>query len=250
MHGFNVGIIKHELSVNKLGGKTFAFCPWINKNNQDKILKEIDADSSDYLFGHFDMVGMPMYRGVLADHGLDPDSFSKYKRVLSGHYHTVSNYKNIQYLGTPYHLTWMDYPDGVNRGFWILDTEKDTLELIENEDYMTMFAEIVYDPKYKYDEAFFKYYEGNLVKVHVNENPDEKHFKVFNALLAKAPFLDYKIIDTTKVVVEKVEVSEAALKVSTLSAITEYVDKQDTTVNKDNVKAIAKSIYLEAINIK
>ena len=248
IHDIEITIIKHDLTNMTFGGKTFAFCPWINKNNETKLLKSMDEDNSDYLFGHFDIVNMPMYRGVLADHGLDPDSFNKFKRVISGHYHTVSSYKNIQYLGTPIHLTWMDYPDGTERGFWVLDTDEDSFELIRNEEHMTMFAEIKYDPKETYDDASFTPFTGNLVKVYVTENPDEKHFKKFTGLLSKAPFLDYKIIDSTKVVITRAEVSQEALKTSTLSSITEYIDKQDELADKDAVKEIAKSIYLEAMN--
>lgn len=238
-------IIKNE--YQSIG--MFGFVPWLNKNNQELILSQIANEKvARYLIGHFDMVGMPMYRGIIADHGLDPEIFKRFTRVFSGHYHTVSSYKNIQYLGTPYHLTWMDYPDSTERGFWVLDTSDDSLEFIKNEEHMTMFAEIEYDPKEKYDEKTFEPFTGNLVKVYVNENPDEKHYKKFCALLSKAPFLDYKIIDTTKVIVEKVSISEKALKVSTLSAITEYVDKQDTTVDKTKVKEIAKSIYIEAMS--
>lgn len=247
-HNIEITIVKDSVWNTTFGGKSFAFCPWINKNNQERLLKEIDETDADYLYGHFDMVGMPMYRGVLADHGLDPDSFNKFKRVISGHYHTVSNYKNIQYLGTPIHLTWMDYPDGTERGFWILDTEDDSFELIRNEEHMTMFAEIKYDPKETYDDLYFSNYAGNLVKVYVTENTDEKHFKKFTGLLSKAQFLDYKIVDTTKVIIERATISEDALKTSTLSSITEYIEKQEELSDKDAVKEIAKSIYLEAMN--
>jgi hypothetical protein len=152
-------------------------------------------------------------------------------------------------VGTPYHLTWGDVQDGNNRGFWTLDVDTDELVLHKNEDFMTLFSVIEYDPKAKYDDKYFEAYKGTIAKVLVKEKPEAKHHKKFLDSLAKADMIDYKIIDTTMVAVDKVEISEEALSLDTLSAMNTYIDKQENPdINKDNLKGLAKTVYLEAIN--
>lgn len=232
-----------------INGKRFAFVPWLNKNNQEQLLQELGKSKADYVFGHFEMEGMPMIPGgILCEHGLDVNDFKQFKRVISGHFHTISNQQNCTMVGSPYALNWGDVND--KRGFWILDTDADTLELIENEEHMTMFSVIEYDPDESYKPAtYFDAYEGTIVKVLVNNKADEKHYKKFVELLTQSKFLEYKIIDSTTVVLDKVEISEEVLSLDTISAMGTYIDKQeDELVDKDALKALANEIYLEVIS--
>lgn len=225
-----------------------AFVPWLNKNNQERLLKSIKPDT-DYVFGHFEMMGMPMVAGgASCEHGLDVKHFSQYKRVISGHFHTVSQSLNVTMVGTPYHLNWNDTLDGNNRGFWVLDVETDELTLVKNEDHMTLFSVLEYDPEEKYDDGFFKPYEGNLVKVIVKEKPEPKHYKKFTDLLSKANLIDYKIIDQTIIEVEKVEISEEVLQLDTLTAMEAFIDGQSDEFLKDDVKKLAREIYVEVLS--
>jgi hypothetical protein len=190
---------------------------------------------------------MPMIPGVMCEHGINPTNFKKFKRVISGHFHTVSQHTNFTMVGTPYHLTWGDVQDGNNRGFWTLDLDTDELELQKNEDHMTLFSVIEYDHKEKYDDASFEAYAGTIAKILVKEKPEAKHYKKFVDLLAKARMIDYKIIDTTLVEIEQVEISEEVLAMDTLTAMNTYIDKQGEEIRKDKVKNLAKMVYLEAI---
>lgn len=247
--------ISFEINTDHVGmmqwrGKTLAFMPWINKNNKVRLFEELSECKADYVFGHFELVGMPMIPGVLCEHGIDPKELKNFKRVISGHFHTVSTHTNCTMVGTPYHLTWGDVQDGNNRGFWTLDLDTDELEIHRNEDHMTLFSVITYDPTEKYDQAWFKPYQGSLAKILVKEKPEAKHYKKFVEFLMKADMIDYKIIDTTTVEVEKVEISEETLSLDTLSAMNAYIDKQENEeINKDSLKGLAKDIYMEAINI-
>jgi len=229
-------------------GETITLVPWLNKNNQDRLLKAIPK-KTDYVFGHFEMVGMPMVPGgATCEHGLEIPAFAQYKRVISGHFHTVSEHLNCTMVGTPYHLNWGDTLDGTHRGFWVLNTESDTFVLMENYEFMTLFSVIEYDPEETYDEKFFNPYEGTLVKVIVKEKPDAKHYKKFTEQITKAKLIDYKIIDNTIIEIEKVEISEEVLSLDTLSALNVYIDGQADDFEKDAVKKLAKHFYLEAMN--
>lgn len=238
-------IYTDDVGVLKIGDKTLNFVPWLNKNNQTRLLNEVSQNKADYLFGHFEMVGMPMIPGVLCEHGVEVDQFKDHKRVISGHFHTVSESKNCTMVGTPYHITWNDVQDGNNRGFWILDVDTNELTLHKNEDHMTLFSVIKYDPTYAYDDEYFAPYEGTIAKILVSENPDPKHYKKFRALLNDVKFIDYNTIDTTMVIADKVEISEEVLSLDTLSAIRTYIDMQGDGFEKDSVKTLAEEIFME-----
>jgi DNA repair exonuclease SbcCD nuclease subunit len=244
-------VFTNTIGYELIGDKMFAFVPWVNKNNfEDLINVDLLQGPAEYVFGHFEIVGMPMIPGVLCEHGVEPKDFKRFKRVISGHFHTVSKHLNCTMVGTPYHITWGDVQDGNNRGFWVLDTDTDDFELVKNDDHLTLFSVIEYDQKEKYDDESFKDYEGTIVKVLVKEKADPKHYKKFVDLLAKCKFLDYKIIDTTMVEIEKVEISEEVLSLDTLSAMNAFIDGQSDEMNKDAVKNLAKSIYMEAMSVQ
>lgn len=240
-------VIKDQVGYMSMDDKQIAFVPWINKNNHQRLTMELANKGADYVFGHFEIIGMPMIPGVLCEHGLDPKIFQRYKRVISGHFHTVSHSLNCTMVGTPYHLTWGDVQDGNNRGFWTLDLETDELELHKNEDHMTLFSVIEYDPNEKYDDLTLEPYRGSIAKVLVKEKPEAKHYKKFIDLLAKAGMIDYKIIDTTMVEIEKVEISEEVLSLDTLSALDTFIDKQSEDFSKESVKKLAKQYYMEVL---
>lgn len=244
----NFIVVKDEFEHVSVDGFKVAIAPWLNKNNSDRILAKVATSDADYLFGHLELIGMPMIVGVPCTDGIEPKQFSKFKRVISGHFHTVSESLNCTMVGTPYHITWGDVQDGDNRGFWTLDMETDEFVLHKNEEFMTLFNVLEYDPDHPYTESDFKTYSGTLAKVLVKSKPDVKHFKKYTDLLNKAQFIDFKIIDTTMVQIEKVEISEEALSLDTISAIDAYIDIQGDSVAKEAVKALAKDIYLEVLN--
>lgn len=227
-------------------GCKIAFVPWLNKNNEKRLLEDVAALRPDYVFGHFEMEGMPMIPGgAVCEHGLKVKDFKDYKRVISGHFHTISHQQNCTMVGSPYHLNWGDVGD--KRGFWILDTDKDTFELVENEEHMTMFSVIEYDPNLKYTDDSFEAYEGTIVKVLVKSKTDEKHYKKFTDILAKTKFLEYKVIDLSTVEIEKVQISEEVLQLDTATALSKYIDMQGDEVDKEPLKALAAEIYMETL---
>lgn len=234
-----------EVGSMTIGGKVLNFVPWLNKNNSARLLAEVSENKADYVFGHFEMVGMPMIPGVLCEHGVEVDQFKAHKRVISGHFHTVSENKNCTMVGTPYHITWNDVQDGTNRGFWVLDVDTDEFELHRNDEFMTLFSVIKYDPLFDYTEEFFEPYEGTIAKILVSDKSVPKHYKAFKSMVDNVKFIDFNTIDTTMVVAEKVEISEEALSLDTLSAIKTYIDLQDDAFSKDSVKTLAEEIFME-----
>lgn len=224
-----------------------AFCGWMNKNNSDSILGLLAASKAKYCFGHFEPAGFPMYRNTpLSTHGLDISVLSKFEGVFSGHYHTVSQQKNFLMCGSPYHLTWSDYPDGDDRGWFILDTETDSVEFIKNGPEDTLFAVFHYDPEFKYQDDSLSQYEGKIVKIVIDAKPDARHFKKFKNIVDGTQFIDYAVIDNTIVERKEVQVDMKQLEVDTLGVLHKYIAAQEG-VDHSAVSVLASDIYNRAV---
>lgn len=113
--------------IQSFGGMTFV--PWICEENQEEIMKYIENDTNEICLGHFEFVGFPMMKnGQPMNHGLSTSAFSKYKKVISGHYHTHSEYGNVMYTGSFNQMTKADLNDP--KYLFILHDDK-SIEKIE-----------------------------------------------------------------------------------------------------------------------
>jgi DNA repair exonuclease SbcCD nuclease subunit len=154
--------------------------PWLVKNNLKK--EDIDAD---IIMGHFEIKNFDMVRGHKCEKGLDENIFNG-KLVLSGHFHLTGQRNNIKYVGTPYQLNWGDFGD--KRGFYVLDTNTQELEFIENR-VSNEFIKLIYKAK------------RVLIKIYPDESFDipEEEFLDFikeNVELLKHSFLKVIVMDT------------------------------------------------------
>ena len=195
-------------------------------------------------FGHFEIAGFPIYKGMVGNHGLSHEMFAKYERVLSGHYHTRSKQENIEYIGTPYEMTWQDYNDP--RGFSIFDTETRELEFIKNP--YTIHEKIAYDDKNQ-DPIDLSQIDikDKYVKVAVINKTDLYKFDQFiNELYTKDAY-EIKIIEDFSEFTNG-EISTDINIEDTMSILSNYVDSVETDENKEEIKSVLKELYLEAIN--
>lgn len=107
------------------------FVPWICNENVEEITQEIASSSYDryrLCIGHFELADFEMQKGMKCSKGtFDADSLKCYNKVISGHFHTPSQKGFIEYIGTPYQLTWSDVGDA--KKVILFDTE--TLEFEE-----------------------------------------------------------------------------------------------------------------------
>lgn len=120
----NVIIYTKETIVN-LGKYSVWLVPWIVDEHKFEFI-----DGVDIVMGHFDISGMKMLKNFNSTNGFNRDAFKKYKLVFSGHYHIRSKSGNINYIGTPYQLTWNDFDEP--KGFCVLG-EDFHFKYIENE---------------------------------------------------------------------------------------------------------------------
>ena len=224
-------------------GTTIDMIPWICKENQEEVFEYIDNSKSDLCFGHFEIAGFPMYKGMVGHHGLSHEMFAKYERVLSGHYHTRSKQENIEYIGTPYEMTWQDYNDP--RGFSVFDTETRELEFIRNP--YTIHEKITYDDKNQDPDASVIDIQDKYVKVAVVNKSDLYKFDQFINELYTKDAHEIKIIEDFSEF-NNGEISTEINIEDTMSILSNYVDSVDTEENKEEIKSVLKELYLEAIN--
>lgn len=236
-----VSLVRRPSPVAFPDGTTIDMIPWICKENEAEVLEYIQQSKSDLCFGHFEIAGFPMYRGMTAEGGLSHDMFAKYERVLSGHYHTRSKAENIEYIGTPYEMTWQDANDP--RGFCIFDTDTRELEFIQNP--YTIHAKIEYDNLKQ--EQWPQNLKDKYVKIIIVNKSDLYEFDRFITNVYDQDPIEVKIIEDLSEFSEGTVSEEINLE-DTLTVLSEYVDSIETSENKENVKTLLRQLYVEAIN--
>ncbi len=119
----NVTIVDEPLKIDNT--VYFPYChdyeqvrTWIKDSPQDSVL-----------FAHIDVFGCDYGNGVKSDRGLQIEELSRFKQVISGHYHSFQTLKNITYLGTPFSHSFGETDQTKYIGIWDIETNK--LELIE-----------------------------------------------------------------------------------------------------------------------
>lgn len=239
-------VVEKPTTVN-IGGSNIDIIPWMCKSNQTEILEFIKNSYSDYCVSHWELNGFFYYKGVKS-HGLEPDFLDKYKSVWSGHFHTISNSGNVQYLGTPYTITLGDAGD--SRGYWLHDTDDSSTTFCPNP--------ITYHYKAYFDADTWKYSVNDLKKLFTD--------KVVKLIIEKSHS------ETNKIKIDKVlddfeqichefyfQYNEAVSGQSdddstdsteikkTFDIITEQIDiLEEATEVKDRIKKIFNGLYVEA----
>jgi hypothetical protein len=239
----NIHVVDKPMTV-PVGKTKIDLIPWICKENEEEVYHYINNSKADLCFGHFEIAGFPMYKGMHSEEGLSHEMFAKYERVLSGHYHTRSKAENIEYVGTPYEMTWQDAYDP--RGFSVFDTETRELEFIQNP--YTIHEKITYDDLNK-DPVDLTTIDikNKYVKIVVVNKTDLYKFDLFMNKIYTMEAQEIKVIEDFSEFNEG-SVDEAIDLEDTLDILSNYVDSVHTTEDKEKIKNILKELYVEALN--
>lgn len=222
---------------------TIDLIPWICKENETEVFDFIDKSRSDLCFGHFEIAGFPMYRGMTAEEGLSHDMFAKYERVLSGHYHTRSKAENIEYVGTPYEMTWQDAYDP--RGFSVFDTQTRQLDFIPNP--FTIHVKLNYDDRGDQVWPAQVDLKDKYVKIVVQNKTNLFTFDQYITDVYNQDPAEVKIIEDLSEFNEGTISEEINLE-DTMSILDNYVDSVQTNEDKESIKKVLKELYIEALN--
>jgi DNA repair exonuclease SbcCD nuclease subunit len=215
--------------------------PWICEENETEVAEFMGKSTSDVLLGHLELVGFDMLKGIPSEHGMQPSSFDKYSLVLSGHYHTRSTKGNIEYLGTPYEITWADCED--QKGFGIFDTKTMTSEFVENP--FHIFSRIIYnDEEIDYDKVELSKFRRSYLKIIIAKRNSIEMFDRFLERLWKLEPVDISISDTTMAYTE-VEQD----KIETRDPLTILVSSVDDTMeDAKEVRRLIADIHTQALS--
>jgi DNA repair exonuclease SbcCD nuclease subunit len=228
-----------------IDGAKILMMPWINSQNYEETMKHIEGTGAEIAMGHLELDGFEVTPGMKHEGGMNPQIFSKFKQVFSGHYHHKSTRGNITYLGNPYQMYWNDYKDP--RGFHLYEPKTNKLAFVKNP--YEIFQKIYYNDSTGSHNGFDTSQCANsFVKIIVEDKKDYLEFEKFvDSVFAVQPH-DVKIIETlvNDSFVEEEEISEVK---DTLTLLNEYIDEVELTVDKTKLKNIMKSLYIESCEV-
>jgi DNA repair exonuclease SbcCD nuclease subunit len=228
---------------HNFGGTSILMMPWICTDNYEECMEAIKLTKSTVMFGHFEIAGFQMYKGHENDEGFDPKLFEKFDLVCSGHFHHRSSKGNINYLGNPYEMTWADFED--QRGFHIFDTDTRELQFIPNS--YTMFNKVYYDDT-KPVSIEFNDFNNKHIKLVVVNKTDYYKFDQFIEAVYKANPLELKIIEDMSEFESDALDDETIDLEDTVTLLSQYVESLDTDADKNRIKTLMKTLYVEAQN--
>jgi len=244
---FNIQNIMNPTEIT-IGGVNILLMPWICNENKDLCYEVMTNTSCEILMGHFEINGFEMHKGTMCESGIDTLVFNKFDMVFSGHFHHKSSYGNINYLGSPYEMTWSDYNDP--RGFHVFDTEKRDLTFIENP--YRLFHRFEYDDTNltieDLDELNYELFENTYMKVIVKNKSNSYLFSLFIERLSKANVFNLQIIeDFLNLDIENGENIADQAK-STIDILHDYVESIETKMDKKKLNGLFHTLYQEALN--
>jgi hypothetical protein len=201
------------------------------------------------MFGHLEVQGAFMDRGNRNEHGMEVSTFDKFEVVCSGHFHHKNKIGNVQYLGCPYEITWIDYQDP--KGFHVYDTDTRELEFVRNP--YSMFHKVFYSDDGKtVDEVLdfdFDIYNNTFVKV-IKQNCDNPYwFDLFMDRMMKVNPINIQVVDDNlnlNLDSEDDIVDEAE---DTITIMSKYIESMPENVPKKKLDNLMRTLYNEAMAI-
>lgn len=218
--------------------------PWICDANKDSVIEYIDLyqNTSDIICGHFELAGFPIHKNFLSTKGtVGEESLHGYKAVLSGHYHSPSAKGNIEYIGTPYQITWNDYGD--IKKFLVYDTETNEFEVVKTN--TKLFFKIYYSDDIQID---YSQYRKSYIKVILTSDYNAKKFEKFlDKLNKETDALSIQVIDNRNVHVQDSDDISAVEIDDPFHIMINYIDNDlEDKELAITVKELVSEIYQKA----
>jgi len=237
----NIEILEKPI-IQEIDNQSCSFVPWICSDNYDECM-EVLKQSTRYCFGHFEIEGFYMFRGVKNDHGLNRNLLKDYEMVLTGHFHHRNTDDNIYYLGSPYGFTWNDFDDP--RGFHVLDLQTSEISFIQNPN--IIFKKIHYDDRKPLPKP--SDFSECCVKVTVVHKTDYHKFDKFIDGLYANDVLELTIHEDFSEF-ESDALDDNINVEDTVTLLSDYVDSTESTLDKEKIKTLLKTLYVEAQNLE
>ena len=232
-----------EPTVMEYGSLKMAMIPWINQENYDDTMKFIKNCKADWCGAHLELDGFEMMRGIKNVHGMDRKIFSKFEKVLTGHFHVGSQQDNIWYLGSQMEFFWSDAHD--KKYFHVIDTETREVEKILNPN--TLFHKVLYnDDKIDYNNYDVSQCDQKFVKVVVVNKKDSFLFDRFIDRIQSENIHELKIAENFQEFTGENVHDDSMEFDDTPKIVDSYVDGVDTDLDKDKIKVQMRELMTEA----
>ena len=245
--------IHMEPTVLDYDGYRIGVVPWITDDIEHEwkaIIDGWDENGIDLIAGHFEFAGFEMIRGVIntEDHSsvITAADFSRFRQVISGHYHIRSQRGNIIYLGAQFEFTWNDC--GIAKFFHVMDTETGEIEAVRNPH--TIFESIRYDDSAEdYSVYDISSLQGKFVRLSVDHIGDEGMFDTFLDRLHAADTHELRISRSEFDFYRESERDDGGSGfISTEQAMDEFIQQQEWPPNVDRavLQSRMRGLYAEA----
>lgn len=245
----NVNIYTNPLEIS-IDGLKVLYVPWICDDNRKHTFDLIKDTKAQICMGHLELAGFQMFKGSIPSHGDNPENFSKFDMVFSGHFHHRSSSGNVFYLGSHSEFTWSDYSDP--RGFHIFDTNTRELQFIENP--YRIFKKIWYDDVQLASGTVKEEVENcasSIVKVIVKNKENPYAFDQFITELEKQNPIELQIVEDHYNLNLEMNVDVIDEAESTVDIFMKYIDNVQTlNVDSKDLKTLVMELYSEASNIQ
>ena len=223
--------------------------PWIHRTNIDDTVEHLDTTNATIAMGHLEIEGAMMMPGYYSTHGLSLDTFKRFDKVYSGHFHTKSEMNNLRYLGSQMEFTWSDYGD--KKYFHIFDTE--TREILPVANPIRMFEKVFYDDSKETMESIqekdFSHLKDMFVKVVVMSKDQPYWFDMFIEKITKADVIDFKVVEdhgNLDMMDDDDALSDAE---DTLTILTKHIEGMEISGEKSKLEHLMRSLYSEALDV-
>jgi DNA repair exonuclease SbcCD nuclease subunit len=209
----------------------------------------LSTSKATVLMGHLELAGFEMYRGAVAEHGMDKDVLKNFDVVCSGHYHHKSTVGSINYLGSTGQYTWSDYGDA--RGFHVLDTATRELTFVANP--FHMFNKFYYDDSKKTAEQMMSFdaekYRDTYVKVIVKCKNDPYLLEKVVDKFEKHDIISLQVIeDRGQLLAEEGEDELPDEAEDTLTILRKYVASMNYE-DAPRLESFMTELYNEALTV-
>jgi hypothetical protein len=235
----NIKVYSDPTEIN-IDGLNIFLIPWICQENENLTAQKISETKAKIAMGHLELNGFVAHRGHVMENSREPDMFSKFQKVFSGHYHTRSDNGKIYYLGNPYEIYFNDVND--LKGFTIFDTE--TLEHKHVNNPYKLHYQLYYDE----DQIFIpKDLENKIIRVVVkNKKTIRKFEKYIEKINDQNPY-ELKIVENIETPdfenIENIETED------TISILNSYVEESEIELDKSKLKNIINDLYKSAMDL-
>lgn len=230
--------------------KSILCVPWLVKNS--KMHEEFDniINSNkvyDYCFGHFEINQFEIIPTIYENKGFPIELFKNFNKVFSGHFHIKNTIDNINYLGSPYQITWNDY--GTTKGITILDVENSNVEFIENnicpKHLKIKLSEVIKD------KNILKTIKNNFIKFYwdVKINADKK--LEIEEKIKSLNSMDLSFIEEIITTIDSSNIDDESndIQGSPIEFLNTWYDtiKHPEDIDVTELKLITNNLYLETL---